>query len=632
MKRDVVAVVDLGDNAAAALPTVMSLRQAAPGVPILAAGPANGTDALLRDAGATVVGGSLAAAADAAFEEGQCHVLLVGRPTGFPRDPLTAALAILEDDLRVSSVSFFASAASFLSFPYRHHPVAHQIESLDEEMVTRRLRTRSPELLPVPIPYATGPAVLLSAYALSALGPLAGDDPEAILVDFSLRARRRGFFDVLDPSTFCTRLFDVGVAVDDGSEPPAEAEELREESDSESSPLSVAHRVARTKVLGLRLLIDGSCLGPKEMGTQVQAVALIAALARRDDVAHIAVPTVMAPPPYAAHLAADPKIDARLAPGGHLAHFGTLDVAHQPFQPDGPIDLDALQAAAARTVVTLLDLIAYHGRSYHRTAEDWRAYRRRIALAAGRADGIVVPSDAVARHVRLERLALDDGRLFTVPLGTDHLVAGADMVTPAELLARDFVAGEFVLVLGANYSHKNRDLAVRTFRELRGRGFRHALVMVGASVMGSSRVLEAAASAGLTDGVLVIPDTSSEERNWLLRHASLVLYPSSAEGFGLVPFEAACFGTPTVVVPAGPLGWVAGLPVAATDWSPSSLADAAEALLADPDVAAAQVRATLAAGADQTWDAVAAQLVDVYRSVLSRPSVRVRATVAEGTP
>jgi glycosyltransferase involved in cell wall biosynthesis len=152
-------------------------------------------------------------------------------------------------------------------------------------------------------------------------------------------------------------------------------------------------------------------------------------------------------------------------------------------------------------------------------------------------------------------------------------------------------------------------------------------VLVGPSIpVGSSRALEAAAraAAGPEAGgaVVALADVRAEERNWLLRHASLVLYPTSAEGFGFIPYEAARFGTPTVLVPVGPLETVAsGLPVVADDWSAAALADAAERLLADPDLADAEVRSALASAGTQTWDATAARLVDVYRSVLAMPPV-----------
>ncbi len=131
------------------------------------------------------------------------------------------------------------------------------------------------------------------------------------------------------------------------------------------------------------------------------------------------------------------------------------------------------------------------------------------------------------------------------------------------------------------------------------------------------------------DPVHVLGDVTSEERNWLLWHASVVLYPTSAEGIGLVPFEAARFSTPTVLVPFGPLGELLGaLPVTADDWSPEALATTAETFLRDRDAAADQVRATLAIGADYSWDACAAALVEVYRSVLARPAVEARVYLA----
>ena len=37
---------------------------------------------------------------------------------------------------------------------------------------------------------------------------------------------------------------------------------------------------------------------------------------------------------------------------------------------------------------------------------------------------------------------------------------------------------------------------------------------------------------------------TSEERTWLLGNAAAVLYPSSAEGFDFLPYEAAALNTP----------------------------------------------------------------------------------------
>lgn len=616
------------------LPTVTSLLHAHPGMTVLAGSARPDACEALAAAGATVVeAASMAALVTEARRRGAGHVLAVSCPTAFPSAALRPALDLLDGQLSVATVSFLSNAGGPLSFPYGH-PVANQPEGLDETAITARLRGASPALLPAPVACAAGPATLLSAYALSAVGDLVADaglSPLAVVADFSLRARRRGFVNVADPSTYCARLYDgSGSAAASPEITAGDRDRLAErhpylavaerESVAPESPLAIAHRTARSKVLGVQVLVDGSCLGRREMGTQVQTVALIRALAASDDVDRVAVSLATDPPPYAAGALAHPKVDARRAGPGAAAVFGTVDVVHRPFQPDGPLDVDGWRAVGRRTVLTVLDLISYRSPAYHPSTDGWVAYRRALEAAVARVDAVVTPSHDVNLQLRTERLPIDEGRLRTAELGTDHLGGDEAASIPAALLERGYAAGRFVLVMGANYAHKNRDIAYATVAELRRRGVDVALVAAGAGVpFGSSRVAEA--GAGGDAPAFVLPDLKAEERNWLLRHAAVVLYPTSAEGFGFVPSEAARFGTPTVFVPTGPLAEIyRDLPVAAGDWSPASLAGVAEQLLADPALGRAQVKAVLAAGAAYTWDATAAKLVDIYRSILSLPA------------
>ena len=98
------------------------------------------------------------------------HILLITRPSVLPPEPLEVALELADSDLRCSSVSFFCNAAAYLSFPHRDRPSIHQIDDLDERSITRRLRHSASDLPPVSIPYATGPAVLVTAQGLSVIG------------------------------------------------------------------------------------------------------------------------------------------------------------------------------------------------------------------------------------------------------------------------------------------------------------------------------------------------------------------------------------------------------------------------------------------------------------------------------
>lgn len=630
----VVAMVFVDGPAEWWAPTVASLRRAHPGMEVVVGSANPGGAAALAHSGATVEQAESASQLVASvWAARRCHVLAVTDKTVFPAAALAPARRILDADMRVATVSFLCNAAAFLSFPYRNTAVSHQIESFDEESITRLLRTTEPHQAPAPIPFAAGPAILLSSFALSAVGAPSdvGNHRFAVaLADFSLRARRRGFLDVVDPSTFVARPYDLGPLDDPWftsaehrwliDRHPSFAAILDEQSASDDSALATVHTASRAKVLGLRVLVDGSCLGPKEMGTQVQTTSLIGALTRRADVERVFVSLATQVPRYAAEILAHPKVDARLVADGDVSGFGRVDVGHRPFQPVGTLHPSWFKVAA-RTVVTIQDLTSYHVGIYHASAKDWMVHRDAVRHVTGAVDGVVAISHDVRQHLRLERLPIEDERVSVVENGTDHLRGDESASMPQELLARGFVADEFALVLGTNYAHKNRDIAVEVVAELRRRGRKLALVMAGAAVpYGSSRVQEAERGAA-EDQVYSIPDVTSEERNWLLRHAAVVLYATSAEGFGLVPYEAARFSTPTIMVPFGPLGEVMGdLPVKAVDWSPVSLADAAETVLCDPATTRRQVAAALRSGADFTWDATAAKLVEVYRSLLAAPA------------
>ena len=63
----------------------------------------------------------------------------------------------------------------------------------------------------------------------------------------------------------------------------------------------------------------------------------------------------------------------------------------------------------------------------------------------------------------------------------------------------------------------------------------------------------------LRGSVLTVGHVSSESRSWLMTIAAVVLYPSSAEGFGFVPYEAAALGTPSSFAHFGPLAELSGV-------------------------------------------------------------------------
>ena len=616
------------------IPTIKSLQASAPDLLIIIGGPDMALLSRLEGPGVQVeVQYSASGLVNHVYERQPRHELLVHAPALFAPEFLDRALTIVDTDLRCSSVSFLSNIAGYAGFPHPDQISTHQIDDLDEVAINRRLRAHPEGLQAVPIPYPVGPAVLISAQGLSLVWPFpdGGARVPACLAEFGASARERGLISMLDPSTFVSRPTDVP-----GDHPSVAglttAEELGlnhyhpgiimapNDPAETGSALRQALTLARANTLGMRVVLEGSCIGPKEMGTQVAFLALAAALADRADVAYLGVSIPGAIPPYATPWLSHSKIDVRTTPIGEVSGFPEVDVVHRPYQATQAVHPATWRAVGKRTVITIHDLVAFQVPLYHDGAADWFSYRTATRASTAAVDGIVASSADTARQIGLERLSIDEQRIFVVPAGVDHLRGDEPEHEPVELLARGFAGQPFMLVLGTNYTHKNRDLAIRVSHELQNRGLSLALVMAGALVpFGSSRMAEAIArSPG--DPVFTIPDVSSEERNWLLRHAELVLYPSGAEGFGFIPHEAAAFGTPTVVVPFGPFEErMSGLPVAPTDWSVGALADACVALLSDPSLSEAQVEAIAAGMPLYDWHRSAESHMAVYRALLARP-------------
>lgn len=624
------------------VPTALSLAAAHPGVELVVGGPGDRGAYFGRmpdGAAGRESDGSLAAAIDDAGWSTQRHVLVVSAPIVAPPQFLDRALALVDDDLRVASVSFLCNAAGALSVPHRNHHASHQIGVHDEVSITRRLREIEPAPGFVPVAVPTGPVVLLSRWALGAVGGVDGrtqGTAEFVVADTCLVAARRGFVNVADEGTYVSRPFDlepvrVHPIDDEGSvewghlayRHPNLVDRYRRDAASQTSAVADAIATASAKIRGLRIIIDARDLGPTEMGTQVQILSLVRELAARDDVASLQIGIPGDLPAYAVPYLQSQKIRVFTSPSGDLLEAEPADVIHRPSQPSQALPIDPWRSRARRVVITLQDLIAYQVGSYHHDGEGWDRYRGDLIAGSVEADAIVSISAETVRQIELERLPLERSRIFVVPNGTDHMSGAEPETFPAELGARGFLAEEFLLVLGTNYGHKNRDLAIRTWKMLRHSYPQLHLVLAGALVpAGSSRVAEAVAAHGAGGGMHTLPDVSSAERNWLMRHARAVLYPTSAEGFGLVPFEAARFGTPTIGIRFAPLDEFNDPPVWATGWTDLELAAATGRLIESPELAAEQVRATLHHADRHRWSDTAAGLVRAYRIALSTPSRR----------
>jgi glycosyltransferase involved in cell wall biosynthesis len=461
---------------------------------------------------------------------------------------------------------------------------------------------------------------------------LAGDledtlrHPAAVLGDFAARALSHGMGCVLADGVV------VGGSADETGvdEPPAEEREtlwrlhpwLREAwgdlTAIDEGPLRRSLVGARAARFGLSVTIDARALGPGVGGTQTYVGALVLALAEVGDLSVRAVLAHDAPDPlHAAFAGAGVEtIDYEQAAAG----VGRTDVVHRPQQVFTSHDLRLLRMLGERIVVSHMDLIAFRNPTYHASLQEWRGYRRSTRLALAAADRVVFFSDHARRDAIGEEL-VTSGRSAVAGIGVQPATDAVELMRPETVPA----GRNFLLLLGADYAHKNRPFALELTDQLRARhGWDGMLVLAGTHVAnGSSADAESAAlrtHPELAQRVVDLGQVSEPEKQWLLRNAVAHICASSYEGFGLAPLEAAAVGRPCIYAPWTSLAEIVD-PAGATivPWDASASADAAVTLLSEGDARDRHLARLAAALQQYQWPAVAAELVETYRVAVASP-------------
>ncbi len=277
-------------------------------------------------------------------------------------------------------------------------------------------------------------------------------------------------------------------------------------------------------------------------------------------------------------------------------------------------------AAPCPFVVTVYDL------SFLRYPEAFRPFnrwylRQFTANSVKRARAVIAISESTRQDV-INLLGAPPERVHTIYCGADEQFRPLPAAEIAAFKAARGLPDTFVLFLGTLEPRKNMDGLIRAYALWREQEpSAPPLIIAGGKGWYYRHIFSLVESLNLTDTVRFANYVPQSELPLWYNAASLFVYPSHFEGFGLPVLEAMACGTPVITSTASSLPEVTGTDGAACLVNPAdseALAEAMRHIMADRDLRAGMAQQGLDRAAGFRWDKTAQETVAVYRKALSR--------------
>ena len=240
-----------------------------------------------------------------------------------------------------------------------------------------------------------------------------------------------------------------------------------------------------------------------------------------------------------------------------------------------------------------------------------------VAASAQRSDHILTISEA-SRHQIVSRLHVQPEKV-TVTLLAPKTRKLADERKWPSLVRRLGIRGKYLLAFSSLSPSKNIPMLLQAFARLpAGLAENMQVVVVGHQPQRGTLLREVTDSLGLRDRVVFPGYLSDDDLSLVLKHATVFVFPSLYEGFGIPLLEAMVAGVPVACSDATCLPEVAGDAALLFDpHSPEELVMALKQLLTNPALRDELVSKGYLNLERFSWKTTAEKTLEVHRRVAS---------------
>jgi glycosyltransferase involved in cell wall biosynthesis len=266
-----------------------------------------------------------------------------------------------------------------------------------------------------------------------------------------------------------------------------------------------------------------------------------------------------------------------------------------------------------KEIVTVFDIFPITGLTYS-TPDYLKKFAGLLREAVGRATRVITSSHATEKQL-IEHVQVPREKIQVIPLGVDPPAA---MLSPEERLQeRERIVGkgrEMILSVGVLQTRKN---TLNMLKALMTLPAKYQLVLSGGNGYGSEAIHEFIRSESLGERVKLLGYVDDAQLGIFYQAASVFLFPSLEEGFGIPVLEAMAGGVPVVTSNVSSMPEVGGEAALYVDpHDPTDIAAKVVQAVEDLPLRSSQVQKGLARAAGFTWRRTAEATLAVYDEVL----------------
>lgn len=265
-------------------------------------------------------------------------------------------------------------------------------------------------------------------------------------------------------------------------------------------------------------------------------------------------------------------------------------------------------------------------------------YQRRLPRTLRDCAGIITPTafvrDCLLRYYTDNSLNEELRRKTSViPWGIDDIFYQSDRAQATAMRAKYNLPEKYVLYVGRQEPKKNSAAVMKAFfAACCSSGAQHALVCVGPRGWGGNDLEGTAHRLAFSERLVRCGFVPREDLPGLYAGASLLLFPSYVEGFGLPVLEAMACGTPVIASSIPPFMETArGAAVLCPADDLAGMRIAIEQIISDPEFAQGLQSRGRDRAEQYRWDAHARLTLDCYRQIAGRKEYHFMQTVLSDT-